>query len=48
MSRDYLKCRMEHNLMAVDTMANLGFGSDGNLGARGAGGEPAAEGKKGG
>lgn len=25
MAKDYLKCRMEHNLMAPDEMKNLGF-----------------------
>lgn len=30
MAKDYLKCRMEHNLMAPDEMKNLGFENDEN------------------
>ena len=28
MAKEYLKCRMEHNLMAPDEMKNLGFEDD--------------------
>ena len=28
MAKDYLKCRMENNLMAPDEMRNLGFAED--------------------
>ena len=28
MAKDYLKCRMDHNLMAPDTFRNLGFGGE--------------------
>ena len=28
MAKEYLKCRMEHNLMAQDEMKNLGFEED--------------------
>lgn len=32
MSKDYLKCRMEKNLMAPDEMKNLGYAEDRNAG----------------
>ena len=44
MAKEYLKCRMEHNLMAPDEMKNLGFeedeknGKDGGVNGRGEGG----------
>ena len=28
MAKDYLKCRMDHNLMAPDDFKNLGFAED--------------------
>lgn len=30
LSKAYLKCRMDRNLMAVDEMKNLGYGNGGN------------------
>ena len=32
MAKDYLKCRMEHNLMAPDEFKNLGFTEDAEAG----------------
>ena len=32
MAKEYLKCRMEHNLMAPDKMKNLGFEEEKNGG----------------
>ncbi|GAB7361167.1 hypothetical protein MBLNU230_g1200t1 [Neophaeotheca triangularis] len=34
LSKAYLGCRMERNLMAPDSMRNLGFGEDGNQGVK--------------
>ena len=31
MAKEYLKCRMEHNLMAPDEMKNLGFAEDSSM-----------------
>ena len=28
MAKDYLRCRMDHNLMAPDEMRNLGFADE--------------------
>ena len=30
MAKEYLRCRMEHNLMAPDEMKNLGFADESN------------------
>ncbi|KAF2667426.1 hypothetical protein BT63DRAFT_403060 [Microthyrium microscopicum] len=38
-AKEYLGCRMTHNLMARDSMRNLGFAEgDGGMGGRGVGG----------